>query len=177
MNKLLAALAVLVAALVTPSTAHGQQLASSTIYWTKTVQHLDWQTRTHVTHTEHYWYRIKHPSGKVVGLWTRIKQRSPHVRVIVTYPRFAPKGYWVVVWSTGYSDQGLMSTGCCAGYGNVAVDPSVFPYGTRFYIPGYGNAVAADTNGRPMGLWIDTWWPTYAQCLAWTGNHRVFVYR
>ncbi len=51
------------------------------------------------------------------------------------------------------------STGVPVTFGVVAVDPSVIPYGTRMYIPGYGFAVAADTGGGIVGNMIDLGYP------------------
>jgi 3D (Asp-Asp-Asp) domain-containing protein len=45
--------------------------------------------------------------------------------------------------------------GIPAGWGVVAVDPSVIPLGTRLYVPGYGYAYAADTGGAIKGAIID----------------------
>ncbi len=42
---------------------------------------------------------------------------------------------------------GTTATGLPVGWGVVAVDPSVIPLGTHMTIPGYGEAVAADTGG------------------------------
>lgn len=42
-----------------------------------------------------------------------------------------------------------------AGWGIVAVDPSVIPLGTKLYVPGYGYAYAADTGGAIKGATID----------------------
>ena len=39
--------------------------------------------------------------------------------------------------------------------GLVAIDPSVIPFHTPLYIPGYGKALAADTGGGVRGKWID----------------------
>ena len=50
---------------------------------------------------------------------------------------------------------GTTASGVHSGYGLVAVDPRVFPLGTHFHIPGYGNAVAADTGGAIKGHIID----------------------
>jgi uncharacterized protein YabE (DUF348 family)/3D (Asp-Asp-Asp) domain-containing protein len=54
---------------------------------------------------------------------------------------------------------GITSTGVPVTKGIVAVDPSVIPYGTRMYIPGYGFGVAADTGGAIVGSIIDLGFP------------------
>jgi uncharacterized protein YabE (DUF348 family)/3D (Asp-Asp-Asp) domain-containing protein len=54
---------------------------------------------------------------------------------------------------------GRTATGRIVTYGIVAVDPAVIPLGTRLYIPGYGNAVAADTGGAVSGYVIDLGYP------------------
>jgi len=146
--------------------------------WTRTVIHLDWRTATRVTAIQRHVYVIRHPTGKVTGMWTRTVQRSPHVRVRTTYPRYAaptPAGQWLTVFVSGYDNLGLTATGTEAGPGQVAVDPSVFPYGSRFYLPGYGQLVATDT-GAFSGLHLDVWLPTAAACYAITGYRRVFVF-
>ncbi len=45
--------------------------------------------------------------------------------------------------------------GIPAGWGVIAVDPSVIPLGTKLYVPGYGYAYAADTGGAIKGDRID----------------------
>lgn len=50
---------------------------------------------------------------------------------------------------------GRTRTGMRAGYGVVAVDPSVVRLYTQLYVPGYGPAVAGDTGGGVNGRWID----------------------
>ena len=45
--------------------------------------------------------------------------------------------------------------GLKAGYGVVAVDPSVVRLGSRVYVPGYGAAIAGDTGGGVVGRWVD----------------------
>ena len=64
--------------------------------------------------------------------------------------------------------------GCPVGWGVVAVDPSVIPLGTHMTIPGYGEAVAADTGGAVVGATIDLWFPTVAQANAW-GRRTVTI--
>jgi 3D (Asp-Asp-Asp) domain-containing protein len=73
----------------------------------------------------------------------------------------------ITVVATGYSLAGTTATGVPAGWGIVAVDPSVIPLGTRLTIPGYGEGVAADTGAEVQGAKIDLWFPTRAQALAW----------
>jgi uncharacterized protein YabE (DUF348 family) len=54
---------------------------------------------------------------------------------------------------------GITSTGVPVTKGIVAVDPSVIPYGTQMYIPGYGFGEAADTGGAIVGNIIDLGFP------------------
>jgi uncharacterized protein YabE (DUF348 family) len=58
--------------------------------------------------------------------------------------------------SPGY---GFTSTGVQVTRGIVAVDPTVIPYGTKMFIPGYGFAVAADCGGGVKGNMIDLGYP------------------
>jgi len=80
----------------------------------------------------------------------------------------------LTVGSTGYALAGHTATGIPAGYGVVAVDPSVIPLGTRLTIPGYGEGVAADTGGSVRGNTIDLWFPTLARARAW-GRRTVTI--
>ncbi len=80
----------------------------------------------------------------------------------------------LTVTSTGYSLAGHTSTGMPVAFGVVAVDPSVIPLGTRLTIPGYGEAVAADTGSGVNGAVIDLWFPTVAQARAW-GRRTITV--
>ncbi|WP_342442317.1 3D domain-containing protein [Lysinibacillus sp. FSL K6-0075] len=49
----------------------------------------------------------------------------------------------------------------------IAVDPRVIPLGTRVWVEGYGEAVAADTGGAIKGNKIDVFIPTEGQALQW----------
>jgi peptidoglycan DL-endopeptidase CwlO len=86
----------------------------------------------------------------------------------------APAGRILTVSSTGYSLQGRTSTGIPVGWGVIAVDPSVIPLGTRVTVPGYGEAVAADTGSAVRGATIDLWFPSLAQARAW-GRRTVTI--
>jgi 3D (Asp-Asp-Asp) domain-containing protein/peptidoglycan hydrolase CwlO-like protein len=83
-------------------------------------------------------------------------------------------GRTLTVSSTGYSLPGRTATGLPVGWGVVAVDPAVIPLGTRLTVPGYGEAVAADTGSGVRGNTIDLWFPTLAQARAW-GRRAVTI--
>jgi 3D (Asp-Asp-Asp) domain-containing protein len=79
----------------------------------------------------------------------------------------------LTVSATCYDLSGRTATGMPVGPGVVAVDPSVIPLGTKLYVPGYGNGVAADVGGGIMGKTIDLWM-TPSQCAGW-GRRTVTI--
>jgi 3D (Asp-Asp-Asp) domain-containing protein len=79
----------------------------------------------------------------------------------------------LVVSATCYDLPGHTATGMSVGPGVVAVDPSVIALGTRMYVPGYGNGVAADVGSGIQGATIDLWM-TPTQCAAW-GRRTVTI--
>ena len=70
---------------------------------------------------------------------------------------------------------GITATGIPATYGVAAVDPYVIPLGSRLYIPGYGEAIAADTGGAIYGNRIDLCMESYSECMNF-GRRYVTVY-
>ena len=98
----------------------------------------------------------------------------------------APASYSKVLTgkATGYySKSGKGSSGLGLGYGTVAVDPDVIPYGTLLYITStdgsfvYGYAVATDTgiavqDGRIL---VDLFYETYAESVI-NGAINVNIY-
>jgi len=86
----------------------------------------------------------------------------------------ATGGRVITVSATGYALSGTTATGLPVGWGVAAVDPSVIPLGTHMTIPGYGEAVAADTGGAIVGATIDLWFPSVAQAQAW-GRRTVTI--
>lgn len=75
--------------------------------------------------------------------------------------------------TTCYQLTGTTASGARAGWGRVAVDPRVIALGTKLYIAGYGDAVAADTGGAIQGGKIDVW---KSSCSGYT-NPTVDVWR
>jgi len=86
----------------------------------------------------------------------------------------APDGRSFTVSATGYSLGGRTASGLPVGWGIAAVDPSVIPLGTHMWVPGYGEAVAADTGGAVVGARIDLWFPSIAQADQW-GRRTVTI--
>ena len=80
----------------------------------------------------------------------------------------------MTVSSTGSCLRGTTATGIPVGWGVIAVDPSFIPLGTRMFVPGYGEGVAADTGSAVQGATIDLWFPTCAQALGW-GRRTVTI--
>ena len=70
---------------------------------------------------------------------------------------------------------GITAMGIPATYGVVAVDPGIIPLGSRVYIPGYGEAIAADTGGAIYGYRIDLCMESYAEAMNF-GRRVVTVY-
>lgn len=70
---------------------------------------------------------------------------------------------------------GVTSIGIVPYHGIIAVDPSVIPYGTKVYIPGYGFAMAGDCGGAIQGNRIDLFMTSYNQAIQW-GRRQVNMY-
>jgi peptidoglycan DL-endopeptidase CwlO len=79
----------------------------------------------------------------------------------------SPGGEPMVVDVVAYCGGVGTASGLPLGWGTVAVDTRVFPFGTKMYIPGYGDGVAADRGSAIIGNIIDIWFPTCAQARAW----------
>lgn len=62
---------------------------------------------------------------------------------------------------------GITSTGCETRHGTAAIDPKMYPYGTVFYVPGYGYARGEDAGGAIKGRHIDLWFSSHKAALKW----------
>lgn len=84
---------------------------------------------------------------------------------------------------TAYSGGWGTASGMAPGYGRVAVNPNIIPYGTKLYICSpngrlvYGYAVAADTGGAAMSgrIVADLYFNSYGECCNF-GARTMSVY-
>lgn len=108
---------------------------------------------------------------KVVQVGTReveVSRSYDRVREVITMEATA-------YLPTDGGGDGITATGIRARHGVVAVDPNVIPLGTRVYIPGYGEAIAADTGGDIVGNRIDVVLEDYGSAMQF-GRRTVDVY-
>ena len=84
----------------------------------------------------------------------------------VTYG--SKSGNKMVVSATAYSGDSITSTGTTPKFGTIAVDPSVIPYGTKVYIPRFGQTfIAEDCGGGIKGNRIDIFMNSESECNSW----------
>jgi uncharacterized protein YabE (DUF348 family)/3D (Asp-Asp-Asp) domain-containing protein len=70
---------------------------------------------------------------------------------------------------------GITATGVRLDWGICAVDKTVIPLGTRFFVPGYGQCLAADVGGGVRGNHIDLGFPEEIGDPGW-GNRIIDIY-
>ena len=104
----------------------------------------------------------------------------PKEQTVASIPVSLEQDSTLQVIATGYTPgdpgcTGITYTGTKAARGTIAVDPSVIPFGTKLYIPGYGYGVAADTGGAIKGNKIDLCYDTRTEALNW-GIKNITVY-
>jgi peptidoglycan hydrolase CwlO-like protein len=83
-------------------------------------------------------------------------------------------GRQVAVSATKYCLTGTTATGIPVQHGVIATDPAYIPLGTRMFVPGYGEGVAADTGGAVLGWTIDLWVASCAEANAY-GRQTVTI--
>lgn len=121
--------------------------------------------------------RVKNEREEVQNLLYEIKKRIAQIQP----PGLTLVGEWEVVATAYYSGggglcgDGIAATGLRVKKGIVAVDPRVIPLGTKLYIPGYGEALAADTGGWIKGSRIDLAFDTLEECYRF-GRRRIRIY-
>lgn len=124
--------------------------------------------------------KIKGEKGELQNLLDEIKKRI----AMIQPPGLTLLGEWDVV-ATGYyaygrggndiNGDGITAIGLRARKGIVAVDPRVIPLGTKLYIAGYGEALAADTGGWIKGNRIDLCFETLEECYRY-GRRKIKIY-
>ena len=105
---------------------------------------------------------------------------EPPQDVVETPNGYLPYSQVIGMEATAYlptdgSAEGITAMGIPATYGIVAVDPDVIPLGSRVYIPGYGEALAADTGGAIYGYRIDLCMESYWEAMDF-GRRNVTVF-
>ena len=108
------------------------------------------------------------------------EEPTPPEEVVETPQGYVPYTQVLGMEATAYlptdgGGGGLTAMGIPASYGIVAVDPDIIPLGTRVYIPGYGEALAADTGGAIYGYRIDLCMENYWQAMDF-GRRTVTVF-
>lgn len=99
-------------------------------------------------------YISQEPQPEIIGYGTQISPKT------INTPD-GPITYWraLSMYAVSYnvtSNGGYgTATGIPLDKGIAAIDPNFIPYGTRMYVPGYGEALAADTGGGIKGRMID----------------------
>lgn len=118
-------------------------------------QRVRYEDGIEVNRTDEGVFMISAPQNQVSGYGTKLVMHT------IDTPD-GPINYWraVTMWATSYHPAALRgSTTTASGLtlhkGLVAVDRRYVPFYTRLYIPGYGEAIAADTGGGVIGRMID----------------------
>jgi len=115
---------------------------------------------------------VRSPQDQILQVGTR--------RIIASRGEFAGKEI-IVMEATAYAPwdgpgtNDITATGTKAGFGVVAVDPTVIPLGSRLFVEGYGPAIAGDTGGAIKGHRIDLGFNTIRQAILF-GRRIVRVY-
>lgn len=106
---------------------------------------------------------LKKPVDKVVAEGTKISFNGS------SYSRK------LVVKAYAYTGGGRTAMGTKARVGEIAVDPSVIPLGSKVYIEGVGERRAEDTGGNIKGNTIDIYMNSQSECIRW-GSRYVTIY-
>ncbi|MGL5754688.1 MAG: 3D domain-containing protein [Paraclostridium sp.] len=80
------------------------------------------------------------------------------------------------VVATAYAGDSITSTGTIPKWGTIAVDPRIIPYGTKVYIPQFGQTfVAEDCGGAIKGNKIDIFMNSENEAYDW-GRRTIDIY-
>jgi len=95
----------------------------------------------------------RQPQPRIIGYGTMVVMQTTTVDGVQIQ-------YWraLNMYATSYhpSEVGdITASGLPLKKGVAAVDTSIVPFFTQMYVPGYGEAIAADIGGGVIGRWID----------------------
>jgi 3D (Asp-Asp-Asp) domain-containing protein len=121
------------------------------------------------------WAVVQPPVPQIVAVGTRAVLESHGVVFAREFMVLEATAYYPGPRNYGGGVGARTATGMLAQRGVVAVDPSVIPLGTRVYVEGYGDAIAADTGGAIRGKRIDLCFNTYEEAIQF-GRRQVTVY-
>lgn len=119
---------------------------------------------------------IQAPQDEIIGLGTRKVVRTLLASRGVTYRYYRALNMKVTAYSAGPESCGPSADGITAvgipaerkpDRGIAAVDPRVIPLGTWLYVPGYGQALAADVGSAVKGMHVDVLMDTHEEALRW----------
>lgn len=127
-----------------------------------------------------YKLNVEEDTPLTAGMVIKVADVKPEPPKVIPEAGNRPYTERITMEATAYlptdgSAEGLTATGVPAARGIVAVDPRVIPLGTRVYIPGYGEAVAADTGGAIKGYKIDLCMESYGEAMEF-GRRDIEVY-
>lgn len=123
---------------------------------------------------------IKGEKSEIQSLLGEIRSRIAQIQP----PGLTLVGEWDMVATAYYAfgkggndinGNGITAIGLRARKGIVAVDPRIIPLGTKLYIPGYGEALAADTGGWIKGDRVDLCFESLEECYRY-GRRRIRIY-
>ncbi|HEX9091756.1 MAG TPA: G5 domain-containing protein, partial [Anaerolineales bacterium] len=106
-----------------------------------------------ITRTVESEWIARQPLPRIIGYGTNVVMHTTMVDGVEIQ-------YWreLSMYATSYHPSEVGDTtasGLPLKKGVAAVDRSLVPFYTEMYIPGYGQAVAADIGGGVIGRWID----------------------
>jgi resuscitation-promoting factor RpfB len=96
----------------------------------------------------------KLPQPRVIGYGTNIIPRTIDT-ASGSLQYWRALQMYAVSYNPTSAGGNITASGLPLRKGLVAVDPRIIPLGTQMYVPGYGNALAADTGGGVRGRIID----------------------
>ncbi len=130
----------------------------------------------------------REPAGEVVAVApvNRVLRYGTNIVMRTLDTPDGPVEYWrkVTMRVTSYTAAssgkppdhpayGITASGVQAGYGVIAVDPTVIPFRSYIYVPGYGVGFAGDTGGGIKGRIIDLGYDEGA-LKSWRGTVDVY---